>query len=87
MRGKRKTFVGVVISDKMNKTRTVHVERFVQHPRVKKYIKKYTKCYVHDEFNQSKVGDTVEIMETRPLSKLKRWRLVRIIKSETQEQP
>lgn len=81
-RGRRRTLTGVVVSDKMDKTRVVHVERFKQHPIVEKYIKRHTKCYVHDELNQSKKGDTVEIMETRPLSKLKRWRLVKIIKKE-----
>jgi len=79
-RGKRKEFVGVVVSDKMNKTRVVVVEKFFRHPKYKKEVKKRKKFYVHDENNESKVGDVVRIMETRPLSKLKRWRLVEIIR-------
>jgi small subunit ribosomal protein S17 len=78
-RGKRKTAVGVVTSDKMNKTRRVEIPRLVRHPRYNKYIKRRTICYMHDENNESRYGDTVELMETRPLSKLKRWRLVRIV--------
>lgn len=80
MRGGRKVLRGVVVSDKMNKTRVVMVYRIVEHPKYHKYIKRRKKIYVHDENNESKVGDFVEVMETRPLSKLKRWRLVRIIK-------
>jgi small subunit ribosomal protein S17 len=79
-RGKRRTEVGVVTSDKMNKTRRVEVARLVKHPRYSKYIKRRTICYVHDEENVSGKGDTVEIMETRPISKLKSWRLVRVVK-------
>jgi small subunit ribosomal protein S17 len=78
-RGKRKTAVGVVTSDKMNKTRRVELPRLVQHPKYNKYIKRRTICYVHDEKNESHMGDTVEIMESRPLSKLKNWRLVRVV--------
>jgi small subunit ribosomal protein S17 len=78
-RGKRRTEVGVVTRDKMTKTRRVEIPRLVKHPRYGKYIKRRTICYVHDEQNQSHVGDTVEIMETRPLSKLKTWRLVRVV--------
>ncbi|GBD35540.1 30S ribosomal protein S17 [bacterium HR36] len=78
-RGRRKVAIGVVTSDKMNKTRRVEIPRLVQHPRYGKYIRRRTICYVHDEHNESHVGDTVKIMETRPLSKLKRWRLVEII--------
>ncbi|MCS6976819.1 MAG: 30S ribosomal protein S17 [Gemmatales bacterium] len=78
-RGKRKTVVGVVTSDKMNKTRRVEIPRLVRHPRYNKYIKRRTVCYMHDENNESRRGDTVELMETRPLSKLKHWRLVRIV--------
>ena len=63
----------------MNKTRRVEVERLVPHPKYGKFIKRRTVCHAHDEKNESHVGDTVEIMETRPLSKLKRWRLVRIV--------
>jgi small subunit ribosomal protein S17 len=78
-RAQRRTLIGVVTRDKMNKTRRVDVERLVRHPRYGKYVKKRTVCYVHDETNESHVGDTVEIMETRPLSKQKCWRLLRVI--------
>src|SRR4051812_42431228 len=78
-RGKRRTAVGVVTSDKMNKTRRVEIPRLVKHPRYGKYIRRRTICYAHDEQNESRSGDTVEIMETRPLSKMKSWRLVRIV--------
>lgn len=78
-RGQRRVEVGVVTSDKMNKTRRVEIPRLVKHPRYGKYIKRRTICHVHDEGNVSRTGDTVEIMETRPLSKLKHWRLVRIV--------
>ena len=76
----RKQIVGKVISDKMQKTRVVVSEKLVQYPKYKKYYKHRTKYYVHDEKNESKVGDVVLIEETRPISKLKRWRLVKIIK-------
>ena len=78
-RGRRRIEVGVVTSDKMNKTRRVEIPRLVKHPKYGKYIKRRTICHVHDENNESHTGDTVEIMETRPLSKLKNWRLVRIV--------
>ena len=78
-RGKRRTAVGVVTSDKMNKTRRVEIPRLVKHARYGKYIRRRTICYAHDEQNASHTGDTVEIMETRRLSKMKRWRLVRIV--------
>jgi len=78
-RGKRRTAVGTVTSDKMNKTRRVEIPRLVKHPRYGKYIRRRTICHVHDENNESHTGDTVEIMETRPLSKLKNWRLVRVV--------
>src|SRR5438477_12740577 len=78
-RGNRRTEVGVVTSDKMNKTRRVEIPRLVRHPRYGKYIKRRTICHVHDEQNESRQGDTVEIMETRPLSKTKHWRLLRIV--------
>ena len=78
-RGQRRSAVGVVTSDKMNKTRRVEIPRLVKHPRYGKYIKRRTICHVHDEQNQSHIGDTVEIMETRPLSKTKHWRLVRVV--------
>jgi small subunit ribosomal protein S17 len=78
-RGRRKVTTGKVVSDKMDKTIVVAVETFVTHPLYKKQIKKTTKFKVHDENNECKVGDIVRIMETRPLSKDKRWRLVNII--------
>lgn len=79
MRGRRKTKVGKVVSDKMNKSVVVSVERLVKHPLYGKYFRKTTKFVAHDEENQCKVGDTVRLMETRPLSKLKRWRLVEVL--------
>jgi len=75
----RRMAVGVVTSDKMNKSRRVEIARLVRHPRYGKYIRRRTICYVHDETNESHLGDTVEIMETRPLSKTKNWRLLRIV--------
>src|SRR5258708_9808983 len=79
-RGKRRVETGVVTSDKMNKTRRVEIPRLVKHKRYGKYIKRRTICHVHDENNESHAGDTVEIMETRPLSKTKSWRLLRIVR-------
>ena len=78
-RGRRRVEIGVVTRDKMDKTRRVEIPRLVKHPRYSKYIKRRTICYVHDEKNESRLGDTVEIMETRPLSKLKNWRLIRVV--------
>ena len=78
-RGQRKVIQGVVSSDKMDKSRVVVVERRVKHPLYKKYVKKTSKFMAHDEQNDSHIGDTVRIMETRPLSKNKRWRLVEIV--------
>jgi len=78
-RNLRKQRVGIVLSDKMQKTITVSVERKVQHPIYGKFIKKSTKYTAHDEQNDCNIGDVVRIMETRPLSKRKRWRLVEII--------
>src|SRR5215472_3286965 len=78
-RGKRRVVTGVVTSDKMNKTRRVEVPRLVKHPRYGKYVRRRTVCHAHDENNESHTGDTVEIMETRPLSKTKCWRLVRVV--------
>jgi len=78
-RGLRKTRVGVVVSDKMDKTVVVAVETFVQHPLYKKTLKRTTKFKAHDENNECKIGDKVLIMETRPLSKEKRWRVVQIL--------
>lgn len=79
----RKVLMGVVTSDKMNKTRRVEINRLVKHERYSKYVKRRTVCYVHDEKNESHKGDIVEIEESRPLSKLKRWSLVKITKKAT----
>ncbi len=70
---------GIVTRDKNLKTRRVEVERLVQHPKYGKYVRQRTICYVHDENNESHLGDTVEIVESRPLSRTKRWRLVRVV--------
>ena len=70
---------GIVTRDKTAKTRRVEVERLVRHPKYGKFIKQRTICYVHDENNDSHLGDTVEIIESRPLSKTKRWALVKIV--------
>ena len=78
-RNLRKTRVGIVSSDKMDKTIVVSIEDSVKHPLYKKVIKRTVKFKAHDENNECGIGDKVEIMETRPLSKDKRWRLVRII--------
>ena len=78
-RNLRKTRVGVVVSDKMDKTIVVAVRDNVRHPLYNKIVKKTYKLKAHDEANEAKVGDTVRVMETRPLSKDKRWRLVEII--------
>jgi len=76
---KRKTRIGLVTSDKMEKSITVSIEKRVKHPIYKKYFKKTTKFMAHDEKNECGIGDTVKIMETKPLSKNKRWRLVEIV--------
>jgi small subunit ribosomal protein S17 len=78
-RGLRKTRIGMVVSNKMDKTITVAIERKVAHPVYKKYFKKTTKLMAHDEKKECSIGDKVKIMETRPLSAKKRWRLVEII--------
>ena len=78
-RGNRKVRIGKVVSDKMDKTIVVATEKRVAHPLYKKQIKMTKKYKAHDENNQCKIGDTVKIMETRPLSKDKRWRLVEIL--------
>jgi len=75
----RRKLTGVVTSDKMSKTRRVEIQRLVKHKQYGKYIKRRTVCYVHDENNESHVGDVIEIMESRPMSKLKRWRIVRVV--------
>jgi len=78
-RNLRKTRVGVVSSNKMDKTIVVKVERKVKHPLYGKFVKKSTKFHAHDEKNECSIGDTVKIMESRPLSKTKRWRLVEVV--------
>ncbi|MBS1615419.1 MAG: 30S ribosomal protein S17 [Bacteroidetes bacterium] len=78
-RATRKVRIGVVSSNKMNKTITVKVERKIKHPIYGKFLKKSTSFHAHDEKNEAGIGDTVRIMETRPLSKTKRWRLVEVI--------
>jgi len=85
VRDDRKSFTGVVVSDKMNKTRIVKVERVVRHRFYEKVMKLNSKFSAHDETNSSHEGDQVEIMSTRPLSKTKRWRIVRVIKAAPRE--
>ena len=76
-----RSIVGKVVSNKMNKTIVVQVERKVRHPLYGKYVKRFTKMYAHDESNQCNIGDIVMIRQTRPLSKLKRWSLVELLRS------
>lgn len=83
-RGNRKERVGEVISNKMAKTIVVQVERRFQHPRYRKIVTGYSKFYAHDEKNEAKVGDRVRIQETRPLSKIKRWRLVEVVEKNAE---
>lgn len=78
-RGNRRVVTGVVTRDQNAKTRRVEIERLVRHPKYGKYVKQRTVCYAHDEANESHLGDTVEIMESRPMSRTKRWRLVRVV--------
>ena len=78
-RNLRKSRIGVVTSNKMTKTITVEVERKVKHPIYGKFVKKTTKFHAHDDKNECSIGDVVKIMETRPLSKTKRWRLVEVV--------
>ncbi len=78
-RPKRKEMVGTVVRDKMHKTIVVRVDRLVRHPKYRKVITRSSKFKVHDEENKAKIGDRVMIMETRPLSKEKRWRLVQVL--------
>lgn len=82
-RGKRKTRTGVVVSDGMDKTIVVRVQRLTRHPLYGKTQRKYKKYHVHDEKNEAVEGDRVRIMETRPISRLKRWRLVEIFTRTT----
>lgn len=86
-RGHRKERVGEVISNKMAKTIVVRVERRFPHPRYKKVVTGYSKFYAHDEKSEAQVGDRVRIRETRPLSKLKNWRLVEVVEKNTDAAP
>ena len=86
-RGNRKDRVGEVISAKMAKTIVVRVQRRFPHPKYRKVVTAYTKFYAHDEKNEAKAGDRVRIQETRPLSKLKRWRLVEVVERGEQLTP
>lgn len=78
-RGLKRQLIGTVVSDKMNKTAVVEVERLVKHPLYKKYIRRRQKYAVHDQENRCNIGDKVVIAESRPISKLKRWRVADII--------
>ncbi len=84
-RGARKVLLAKVISDKMDKTITVETNRKVKHPLYEKFIGRRTRVHAHDENNEARTGDMVEIAETRPLSKLKRWRLVRVVQKAVQD--
>lgn len=79
----KRVVTGIVTSDKMSKTRRVEIARLVKHPKYKKYVKRRTICYAHDEENESGVGDRVELVESRPLSKLKRWQLTKVLEKST----
>jgi small subunit ribosomal protein S17 len=79
----KRVLTGTVTSDKMLKTRRVEIDRMVKHPRYGKFVRSRTVCYAHDENNESGAGDLVEIIESQPLSKLKRWKLVRVIQKST----
>ena len=87
MQGKRKTKVGRVVSDKMDKTVVVSVERLTRHPLYKRVVRMTSKFAVHDEENQARVGDTVLIEESRPLSRTKRWRLVEVTSRADADRP
>jgi len=82
-RGSRKELIGDVISSKMDKTIVVQVERRFPHARFKKIIRRYVKFYAHDEKGEAKEGDNVRIQETRPMSKTKRWRLIEVLRRNT----
>lgn len=79
----KKTAVGVVTGDKTSKTRRVEIPRLVRHPKYGKYVRRKTVCYIHDGNDESHMGDTVEIEESRPLSKTKRWNLLRVVSKST----
>lgn len=82
MKKNRKKLVGIVVSSKMDKTVVVKVERNKLHPKYKKVIKQYKKFYAHDENNEAEEGDKVMILESRPLSKLKRWVVIKILEKQ-----
>lgn len=84
-RGHRRVIQGVVTSDKMDKSITVEVSRLVRHPLYEKFIRRRTRVHAHDESNEARIGDTVDVVETRPLSKLKRFRLVNIVRRAVQD--
>ena len=84
-RGNRKERVGEVVSNKMTKTIVVRVQRRFPHPQFKKIVTAYKKFYAHDEKAEAKIGDTVRIQETRPMSKLKRWQLVEVVERNEQD--
>jgi len=81
----QRTVIGKVVSNKMNKTIVVQIERRVKHPLYGKYVRRFTKMYAHDEDNTCQMGDVVIIQQTRPLSKLKRWKLIEVLKREEQQ--
>jgi len=78
-RGRRKEIIGVVTSNKMEKTIAVTITRQEKHPKYKKFIRRRSRYYAHDEKREAKIGDRVLIQETRPMSKLKRWRLIKVV--------
>ncbi len=80
----KRQIIGLVTGDKMQKTRRVEIERLVRHPKYGKFLRRRTVCHVHDENNESQQGDTVEIIESQPRSKTKRWDLVRIVAKSQQ---
>ena len=78
-RGAKKTLEGIVVSDKMDKTIVIRVERLIKHPRTGKYIRRRAKFMAHDEKNECKINDKVQIVQTRPISKHKNWRVLKIL--------
>jgi small subunit ribosomal protein S17 len=80
----KRQITGLVTGDKMLKTRRVEIERLVRHPKYGKFLRRRTVCHVHDENNESQIGDTVEIVEAQPRSKTKRWDLVRVVSKSQQ---
>jgi len=80
----RRQIIGLVTGDKTQKTRRVEIERLVRHPKYGKFLRRRTVCHVHDENNESQMGDTVEIIEAQPRSKTKRWDLVRVVAKSQQ---